>query len=91
MLIGLPNIKKPDGSFMVEFSRNLDSTNRNLKGMGTQYVSDLDHLNTLKDLSRKLHVFLRAKWAEEADKIYTRMNRNHNLSIFCCSIRREQR
>ena len=70
MLIDLPNIKKADGSTLLEFSRHLNSTNRTLKGMGTQYVSDLDHLNTLKDLIRKLPVFLRAKWAEEAGRIY---------------------
>ena len=69
-LIDLPNIQKADGSTLLEFSRHLDSTNRTLKGMGTQYVSDLNHLNTLKDLSRKLLVFLRVKWAEEAGKIY---------------------
>ena len=70
MLIDLPTIKKADRSTLLEFSHHLDSTNRTLKGMGTQYISDLDHLNTLKDFSRKLPVFLRAKWAEEAGKIY---------------------
>ena len=75
MLIDLPNIKRADGSSLLEFARHLDSTNRALKGMGTQYVSDLDHVNTLKELNRKLPVFLRARWAENAGKIYEKGSR----------------
>ena len=38
--------------------------------MGPEYVSDLNHMNTLKELNRKLPIFLRAKWTEEAGKIF---------------------
>lgn len=33
-------------------------------------MGNLDHVNTLKELNRKLPMFMRAKWAEEAGKIY---------------------
>ena len=66
----LPNLKKADGSSLLEFARYLDSTNRTLKGMGPEYVSDLNHMNTLKELNRKLSIFMRAKWTEDAGKIF---------------------
>ena len=50
----------------------LESTNRTLKEMGPEYVSDLDHVNTLKELNRKLPMFMRARWTEEAGKRYER-------------------
>jgi hypothetical protein len=49
-LVNLPSIKKADGPSLLEFARHLESTNRTLKGMGPEYVSDLDHVNTLKEL-----------------------------------------
>ena len=55
---------------MLEPTRNLDSTNRTLKGMGPEYLSDLNHMNTLRELNRKLPVFLRAKWTKEAGKTF---------------------
>ena len=60
-LVGLPNLKKVDGLSLIEFVRHLDSTNRTFKGMGPEYVSDLNHMNTLRELNRKLPIFLRAK------------------------------
>jgi hypothetical protein len=69
-LVNLPNIKKADGPSLLEFARHLESTNRTLKGMGPEYVSDLDHVNTLKELNRKLPMFMKARWTEKAGKIY---------------------
>ena len=40
--------------------------------MGPEYVSDLDHVNTLKELNRKLPMFMRARWTEEAGNRYER-------------------
>ena len=60
-LVDLPNLKKAYGSSLLEFVRNFDSTNRTLKEMGPEYVSDLNHMNTLRELNRKLPIFLRAK------------------------------
>ncbi|XP_022790440.1 LOW QUALITY PROTEIN: uncharacterized protein LOC111329941 [Stylophora pistillata] len=37
--------------------------------MGTEYVADLNHMNTLRELTKKLPMFLRAKWTECAGKI----------------------
>ena len=39
-LVDLPNLKKADGLSLLEFTRRLDSTNRTLKGIGLEYVSD---------------------------------------------------
>ena len=69
-LVELPNLKKVDRSSLLEFARHLDSTNRTLKGMGPEYISDLNHMNTLKELNRKLSIFMRAKWTEVAGKIF---------------------
>ena len=69
-LVELPNLKKVDRSSLLEFARHLDSTNRTLKGMGPEYVTDLNHINTLKELNRKLPIFMRAKWIEDAGKIF---------------------
>ncbi|CAB4030053.1 Hypothetical predicted protein, partial [Paramuricea clavata] len=71
-LVNLPSIKKAGGPSLLEFTRHLESTNRTLKGMGPEHVSDLDHLNTLKELNRKLPMFMKARWTEEAGKIYER-------------------
>ena len=72
MLIDLPNIRKADGSSLLEFSCHLDSTNRTLKRIGTQYVSDLDYLNTLKDLIRKLPVFLELDGQKKQERFTTK-------------------
>ncbi|XP_067055972.1 uncharacterized protein [Acropora muricata] len=37
--------------------------------MGAEYVSDLNHMNTLRELARKLPMFLRGRWTEWAGKI----------------------
>ena len=69
-LVDSRNLKKADGLSLLELTRNLDSTNRTLNGMGPEYVSDLNHMNTLKELNRKLPIFLRVKWTKEAGKIF---------------------
>lgn len=38
--------------------------------MGTEYVADLNHMNTLRELTKKLPMFLRAKWTECAGIIF---------------------
>ena len=37
--------------------------------MGSEYVSDLNHMNTLRELAKKLPMFLRGRWTECAGKI----------------------
>ena len=46
-LLGLPCLKNIDGPALLEFSRHLDTADRTLTGMGAEYVSDLNHMNTL--------------------------------------------
>ena len=58
----LPPLKQADGASLLEFSRHLDVANRTLSGMGPEYVSDLNHTNTLRELNKKLPQFMRVKW-----------------------------
>ena len=37
--------------------------------MGPEFVSDLNHTNTLMELNRKLPYFMRRKWTECAGRI----------------------
>ena len=37
--------------------------------MGPEYVSDLNHTNTLRELNKKLPLFMRVKWTECAGRI----------------------
>lgn len=53
-LENLPPLKQADGQGLLEFARRLDVSERTLTGMGPEYVSDLNHLNTLGELNRKL-------------------------------------
>ena len=68
-LLGLPCLKNIDGPALLEFSRHLDTADRTLTGMGAEYVSNLNHMNTLRELARKLPIFLRGRWTECAGKI----------------------
>ena len=68
-LLGLPCLKNIDGPALLEFSRHLDTADRTLSGMGAEYVSDLNHMNTLRELARKLPMFLRGRWTECTRKI----------------------
>ena len=56
-LLGLPCLKNFYGPALVEFNRHLDTADRNLSGMGAKYVSYLSHMNTLRELARKLSMF----------------------------------
>ena len=68
-LLNLPCMKSVDGPSLLEFSRHLDTADRTLSGMGNEYVSDLNHMNTLRELAKKLPMFLRGRWTECAGKI----------------------
>ena len=68
-LLNLPNLKNADGASLLEFGRQLDTTDRTPTGMGIEYVADLNHMNTLRELAKKLPKFLRAKWTECGGKI----------------------
>ena len=68
-LVDLPKLKVADGPSLMEFGRNLDIANRTLAGMGADYMADLNHMNTLRELAKKLLMFLRAKWTERAGSI----------------------
>lgn len=65
----LPPLKNSAGSTLLEFSRYLEVTERTLRGMGPEYVSDLNHTNTLMEFNRKLPFFMRGKWAKRAGRI----------------------
>ena len=47
----------------------MDTADRTLTGMGAEYVSDLNHMNTLRDLAKKLPMFIRGRWTECAGRI----------------------
>ena len=68
-LLRLPSLKNVDGPSLLELSRHLDTADRTLTRMGTEYVANLNHMNTLRELTKKLPMFLRAKWTECAGKI----------------------
>ena len=68
-LFNLPNLKNADGASLLEFGRQLDTADRTLTGMGIEYVADLKHMNTLRELAKKLAMFLIAKWTTCAGKI----------------------
>ena len=68
-LENLPPLKQADGQSLLEFARHLDVAERTLTGMGPEYVSDLNHTNTLRELNRKLPLFIRVKWTECAGRI----------------------
>ena len=68
-LENLPLLKQADGQSLLEFARHLEVAERTLTGMGPEYVSDLNHTNTLRELNRKLPLFMRVKWTECAGTI----------------------
>ena len=47
----------------------MDTADQTLSAMGIEYVADLNHMNTSRELAKKLPTFLRAKWTECAGKI----------------------
>ena len=68
-LENLPALKQADGPSLLEFARNLEIANRTLTSMGPEYESELSHVNTLRELNRKLPLFMRVKWTERAGTI----------------------
>jgi hypothetical protein len=68
-LENLPALKQADGPSLLEFARNLEVANRTLTSMGPEYESELSHVNTLRELNRKLPLFMRVKWTERAGTI----------------------
>ena len=65
----LPHLKEADGQSLLEFAMHLGVAERTLTGLGLEYVSDLNHTNTLQELNRKLPLFIRVKWTECAGRI----------------------
>ena len=47
----------------------LDTTDHTLTGKGIEYVADVTHMNTWRELAKKLPMFLTAKWTECTGKI----------------------
>ena len=68
-LENLRPLKQADGTSLLEFARHLELANRTLSGMGSEYISDLNHTNTLRELNKKLPFFMRIKWTECAGRI----------------------
>ncbi|KAK6168654.1 hypothetical protein SNE40_019846 [Patella caerulea] len=64
-----PVIKRADGPSLLDFAQHLEVTYRSLYGMGMDYLSELNHVNTLRTLNKKLPTFLRAKWTDHAGGI----------------------
>ena len=63
-------LKNVDGPSLLEFIRHLGTADRTLTGMGAEYVSEFNHMNTSQELSKKLGImFLRGRWTECAGKI----------------------
>ena len=68
-LENLPPLKVSTGSTLLQFARQLEIAERTLRGVGPEFVSDLNHTKTLMELNRKLPYFMRGKWAECAGRI----------------------
>ena len=68
-LENLRPLKQADGTSLLEFARHLVVANRTLSGMGSEYISDLNHTNALRELNKKLPFFMRIKWTECAGRI----------------------
>ena len=68
-ITNLPSLKSADGPSLLELSRHPNTAERTLKGMGASYACDLDHMNTLRELAKKLPMHVRAKWTEQAGNI----------------------
>ena len=53
---------------MLKFRGQLDTADQTLTAMGIEYEAELNHMNTSRELAKKLPTFLRAKWTECAGK-----------------------
>ena len=68
-LENLVPLRQVDGQSLLEFVRHLEVAVRTFAGMGSEYTEELNHINTLKMMNRKLPVFMRIKWMEKAGEI----------------------
>ena len=66
----------------LQFARHLEIAERTLGGVDPEFVSDLNHINTLMELNRKLPYFMRGKWAECAGRIIDSGRRPKFSDIF---------
>ncbi|CAB3996126.1 Hypothetical predicted protein, partial [Paramuricea clavata] len=69
-LMNLPSLKNGDGPSLLQFARYLETAQRTLTGMGSSYVADLDHMHVLRELAKKLPMYLRSRWTEYAGNIF---------------------
>lgn len=76
----LAPLKNGSGQALLEFSRQLEVADRTLKGMRSEYVSELNPTNSLRELNKKLPLFLQGKWVEHAGQIIEK-SKNLNLPI----------
>ena len=60
-LMSLPNLKNGDGPSLLQLTRHLERAQRTLSGMGSSYIMDLNHMNTLRELVKKLPMYFRAR------------------------------
>jgi hypothetical protein len=56
-LQNLPPLKQANGASLLELSRHLEVADSTLTSMGPEYESELNHFNTLRELTRKLPLF----------------------------------
>ena len=75
-------MKSGDGPLFLEIARHLNTAERTLSGMGTSYASDLDHMNTLRGLVKKLPMYFRARWTERAGNIIESGRVDQSLKTF---------
>ncbi|XP_028404040.1 uncharacterized protein LOC114526663 [Dendronephthya gigantea] len=69
-LMNLPSLKIGDGPSLLQFARHLETAQKTLTGMGSVYVADLDHMHILRELVKKLPMYLSAKWTELAGNLF---------------------
>ena len=60
-LVSLPDLKTADAPSLLQFARNLTTAERTLTGMGTEHTADFNHMTTLRELVKKLLMFVKAK------------------------------
>lgn len=62
-------LKVSIGLILLEFVRYFEIVERIFRGMGFEFVSDLNYINILMELNRKLFYFMRGKWVECVGRI----------------------
>ena len=66
-LENLAPLKQVNSQSLLEFARYLEVANRTLAGMGSECTDELDHVNMLKLLNRKLPGFMRVGGTSRRD------------------------